>query len=165
MLLTTRVFTDGSAVRNGKRDAVGGLGVYFGPNDPRNRSQVLTHALVQEPVTSILAELLAIMTAVSLSPTDCSVVVYTDSEYSLKCLTTWHKAWRRAGWRKRDGKPPKHIDLIRCIIDMVESKGNITFHHVRSHTSAPPRDSDEYEVWFGNHEADRLATAACRNGA
>jgi ribonuclease HI len=28
--------TDGSAFRNGKADAIAGIGVYFGPGDPRS---------------------------------------------------------------------------------------------------------------------------------
>ena len=33
------VYTDGSCSNNGKKDAAAGIGVYFGPDDPRNVSR------------------------------------------------------------------------------------------------------------------------------
>ena len=33
---TEIIFTDGSCINNGKRNAYGGVGVYFGKNDTRN---------------------------------------------------------------------------------------------------------------------------------
>ena len=30
------VYTDGSCINNGKKTAKAGLGIYFGPDDPRN---------------------------------------------------------------------------------------------------------------------------------
>jgi ribonuclease HI len=33
------VYTDGACINNGKANAVAGIGIYFGENDPRNVSQ------------------------------------------------------------------------------------------------------------------------------
>lgn len=38
---TVRVYTDGACSENGKHGATGGIGVFFGPGDPRNISEPL----------------------------------------------------------------------------------------------------------------------------
>lgn len=156
-----KIFTDGSVFRNGQPDAYGGLGVYFGPDDPRNKSQVLTRELIHQSVTSILAELLAIMTALLLAPQDEPLDIYTDSLYALKCLTTWCRAWERNGWKKRNGQDVSHKDLLRSLLYMCREHGRVTFHHVRSHTPEPS-DPMLREIWWCNREADRLAQEASR---
>ena len=34
-----QVFTDGSCPNNGKKNAIAGIGIYFGENDPKNKSE------------------------------------------------------------------------------------------------------------------------------
>ncbi|KAJ6548853.1 hypothetical protein B0H19DRAFT_855805, partial [Mycena capillaripes] len=50
------IYTDGSAINNGKEDAQAGAGVYYGPNDGRNRAiRVPTELLPSNNVGEILA--------------------------------------------------------------------------------------------------------------
>ena len=55
------VYTDGACSNNGRSNARAGFGVYFGKDDPRNVSEAY-----KEPQTNNVAELLAIIKALSI---------------------------------------------------------------------------------------------------
>ena len=87
--------------------------------------------------------------------------IYTDSEYSMKCITTWSKTWERNGWMSSKKQPVKHQDIRKPLIatykELSKMLGfNISINHVRSHTGK--KDS----ISKGNEEADDLATNAAR---
>ena len=89
------------------------------------------------------------------------VVVVSDSQYSIDCVTKWCHNWARNNWVKADGvSPVKHSDLIRAILaemrSLAESGRPVSFTHVRSHTGA----KDVFSL--GNAAADKLATTAAR---
>ena len=52
------VYTDGACSNNGKSNALAGIGIYFGPNDGRNVSRLVTGKQ-----TNNVAELTAIIEA------------------------------------------------------------------------------------------------------
>src|SRR5258706_1173409 len=41
----------------------------------------------------------------------CDVEVYTDSEYLRDGISTWVAGWKMRGWKTRDKKPVKNVDL------------------------------------------------------
>ncbi|KAG5362769.1 hypothetical protein CJU89_1904 [Yarrowia sp. B02] len=102
---TYEVYTDGACINNGYANAIAGAGVYFGKNNPKNRSLRLNGS----HHTSQTAELAAIYFALRCivdEKADKDYVLYTDSDYSLKCLTVWYKTWERNGSTPRDSLWP-----------------------------------------------------------
>ena len=83
------IFTDGSCINNGKQNAFGGVGVYFGKKDRRNYSK----PQLEKP-SNQKGELEAIAKALELSKSN-NIIIYTDSQYSIKCINKWIHNWRK----------------------------------------------------------------------
>lgn len=139
-----RIYTDGSALGNGAHGAVAGVGVYFGPNDKRYvprtlivaRKSANTHACrnISEALegtrqTNQRAELTAILRALELSPRDRPVTIYSDSSYSINCVTTWFQKWRANGWLNAAKKPVENKDLIEKVLGLLEERERIGRAH------------------------------------
>ncbi|KAH3943176.1 hypothetical protein HBI70_194600 [Parastagonospora nodorum] len=145
------VYTDGSALGNGKVGAVGGVGVYFGPNDSRNISEPLRGSRQ----TNQRAELTAVARALDHIPIDRSALIHTDSNYSIKCLTEWFQKWEKNNWKSSSGKDVENKDLVEPIIarirerDMCRAKTD--FKWIKGHANDP-----------GNVAADLLAVQGSR---
>jgi hypothetical protein len=85
--------------------------------------------------------------------------VYTDSKYSLDCLQKWSTRWIKDNWRKADGHPVLHQDLLKPMVALWSRLSkSVTLHHVAAHTG----NSDPLSV--GNAKADELATMATAGG-
>lgn len=143
------VYTDGSCSNNGKLDAAAGIGIYFGENDPRNISE-----RVEGKQTNNTAELTAILHTFPLIESDLAagkkVMIVSDSEYSIRCLTTYGEKCAKANWK--DEIPNK--DLVRKLYELYKGKQNVKFHHIMAHTG----NTDIHSV--GNDGADKLANLA-----
>lgn len=65
------------------------------------------------------------------------VWIISDSEYSIKCVTTWFKSWRKINgvYYNSADKPVANIELILEIIDLLKQIKNYRFIKVRSHIS------------------------------
>ncbi|KAK0702426.1 ribonuclease H-like domain-containing protein [Apiosordaria backusii] len=135
---------NGAVPGNGK--AIGGIGVWFGDNDPRNISERLAGPVQ----TSQRAELTAIVRALQALDVDSPIEIRTDSQYAIDCVTKWCDVWIKNGWKTTEHMPVKNADLIkaiRALIDQRDEKGTITiFTKVDGHSGD-----------YGNDEADRLA--------
>jgi len=79
--------------------------------------------------------------------------IYTDSEYSINCLTKWIKVWKKNGWKTTSDKKVKNTDIIKPIHKYM-NKYMIIFHHVNSHTG-----KNDYKS-IHNGIADKLAVKA-----
>ncbi|TGZ77727.1 ribonuclease H-like protein, partial [Ascodesmis nigricans] len=157
-----RIYTDGSALSNGRHNSRAGIGVYFGEADSRNISEPLTGPRQ----TNQRAELTAILRAITAAPLHRPVLIFTDSQYAIKCVTVWHQAWERNNWKNSTGKPVENRDLVESILKKIREreiegrrrgagmgKGGWTrFEWVKGHTG----------VDDGNSKADRLAVAGAR---
>ena len=143
------VYTDGACSKNGMRGASAGIGVYFGEGDVRNISKRLPGKQ-----TNNVAELTAIISVFPFIESDIRtgkrIAIVTDSEYSIKCASSYGERCSKKGWV--DDIPNK--ELVRQIYTLYSREPNIRFIHVKAHTG----QSDIHSV--GNHHADRLATAA-----
>lgn len=146
------VFTDGSYMRN---DNIAGYGIYFPNGEIPNVSKPFIH----KPITSQRAELYAIYKAILIITnvlTVDKIIIYSDSEYSIKSLTIWIKKWKTNNWKSSTGEPVKNVDIIKKIDNCINDfDGVVKFIHINSHTGKTDRLS------LANHEADILA----RNGA
>ncbi|KIV92585.1 hypothetical protein, variant 2 [Exophiala mesophila] len=148
-----RIYTDGSSLKNGQVGARAGVGVYFGPQDPKNVSE----ALKGSKQTNQRAELTAILRALEIAPRHREVTIYTDSKYSIDCVTNWYKNWQRRNWTTADRKPVVNKDVIMEIREKIEEreslKRNTYFVWVKGHANDP-----------GNIAADQLAVAGAMSG-
>ncbi|MCM1194140.1 MAG: hypothetical protein NC389_17170 [Acetatifactor muris] len=64
----------------------------------------LTQEEVLEEVTANQAELQILAAALGRLREPCGLVIYTDSAYLNAGLMDWLPAWKRADWRKADGR-------------------------------------------------------------
>lgn len=163
------VWTDGSSYRNGYPDCQAGYGVFFSQGNPLNLSKPMVGILGEkETPSNQKAELKAIEAALGVVDKHFrigveEVVVYSDSQYSINCVTKWIRQWQRNGWQTTSGKDVKNKTIIKGIWTAMEDLKQrgiaVKFKHLNSHTK-PPKDktSKDYRLWFGNHMADKLAT-------
>lgn len=174
------VYTDGSCVGNGCRDAMGGIGVFFGPNDPYNVSEPIfppsssSSRLSDFRVTSQSMELAACLKAIqqSLARSDKSegqlhIRIYTDSDYVIYAMKS------DVSWQKK--QLPMDRAYIKKLLKAVEDVGGggssggqqhqygVTFVHISAHQSAPMSPYlTGLAHWFGNRDADALASRAAQ---
>ena len=143
------VFTDGSCIGNGKKVTFGGYGIYF----PHGEYPNISESFTLRPVTNQRTESYAILRALQLLIDEGhdKIILYTDSEYSIKSITKWASGWEKNGWNTTKG-PVKNLDLIKPLHQLYQqNKDKISIIHVRSHTGK------EDFIYLGNAEADRLA--------
>lgn len=158
------VFCDGSTLGNGHRNASGGIGIYFGPNDPRNVSEPYTRDTPTNQKTELYAMLRTIQILDRMTTQNPEIKynchIYTDSEYTINCLTKWMPTWINNCWVKADGNPVKNVSLLKELSGYYYGKRHnssvMQLHHVMAHTGL---DSPEA---IGNYHADRLATNGSR---
>lgn len=157
-----KVFTDGSTPNNGARDAIGGIGVFFGEDSPCNYSECFYSR--EQKITNNMMELMAIQKAIHIwnqNYSNTRLVIYTDSLYSLNCITKWAKSWEKNGWTRPSGAKPENLNLIRELYEAY-SLQPIRFVHCNSHLQPPSdRTSESYKIWYGNYKADQLASNVC----
>jgi ribonuclease HI len=153
--LGMQVWTDGACTGNGTPQAKGGVGVYIGPQDPRNLSRPLD---MEAPHTNNKAELRAIQLGLDVIEKQhpARAILYSDSDYAIKSLTQYIKTWRRNGWLSSKGEPVCNQEIIQEIdsqMARLEHLGTkLQLQHVRGHTGRQD----------GNFYADQLATEAIR---
>ena len=160
---TFNIFCDGACSKNGRRGARGGYGVAVLKNGAEVAA--LSEALeAGEPQTNQRAELRGLQAAVGIAADVAEggavVRIYSDSEYSINCITRWGAGWRRAAWRKADGGPVLHRDIIEPLLAVwedVKTRG-VALQHVAAHTGRGDGLSR------GNARADELATASIGGG-
>jgi ribonuclease HI len=129
-----RIYTDGSCILNGKPNARGGWAVYFPGGQFKNMAEKYTN----HP-TNQRCELTAIQKAIEATKEYIigggKIEIYTDSEYSLKCLQEYCKKWSINGWIKADKKPIENRDIIEPLYSFYSMYWRqISIKHVRAHT-------------------------------
>ncbi|KAB9006557.1 hypothetical protein FH972_026911 [Carpinus fangiana] len=134
---TLFIYTDGSSLDSNKRD--------------RN----LSEALPGPRQTNQRAELTAIKRALDLAPLDRDVEIYSDSNYSIKCVTEWFRTWRRNGWLNAAKKAVENRDIIEDILSKIDernmARSKTEFQWLKGHADDP-----------GNVAADTLAVSGAR---
>ncbi len=147
-----RVFTDGACSQNGKPGAKAGYAVWF----PENRDlSSAARVPADQPQTNQRAEMTAIRHAVvtleETGHTDEDIVIYTDSDYCINCLTKWIPGWISRGWKTSNGTDVLHRDLIEEISTRLTKFKSHRFVHVRAHTGG------EDDLSKNNDVVDRMA--------
>lgn len=159
------LYTDGSTFDNGKISAKGGYSVFFGDGDSRN----IGEPFFIFPITNNRCEIYACIQALQILARSLSaqkkhrVIIHTDSEYTINCMTKWLPGWKMRGWKKADRKAVENQDLLFWLdklIHLYQVFMEVRFKHIRaSHDTPEPKDksSVEWKDWHGNNEADHLA--------
>jgi ribonuclease HI len=151
---SVEIFTDGSCIKSKYANKCG-IGVHYPNGEYADISRRFTHP----PYTNQRAELYAIykgIQQVNKNDKSIDIIVYSDSEYSIKSLTVWIKTWKKNGWKTANNKPVLNQDIIMKLDELIiKHKGNVSFIHVRSHTGAKDYESAHNDI------VDKLA----KNGA
>lgn len=158
------IFTDGSTTNNCRlsKKARGGVGVYF----PSGNYTDIAEPFYIFPITNQRCELYACIRAVQeiimkIKKKKVKVQIITDSQYVIKSMTKWIHMWIKRGWKKANGVEPLNMDLIYWLYNLTEQhkdKFEITYKHIKAHREEPQnRKSNEYYLWKGNDNADRLS--------
>jgi ribonuclease HI len=148
------VYTDGACSNNGKPNAVAGIGIFFGIDDPRNVSQKLMSESIMRQTNNV-AELMAIIDTFRIIDTDLlsgkKVAIVTDSEYAMKCSDKYGEKCANTGWTK---EIPNKV-LVKILYELcVKWRKSVQIIHVKAHTN----EKDPHSI--GNHYADKLANLA-----
>lgn len=150
-----RIWTDGSCLNNGlKSGSIGGIGVYFGDDDPRNISEPLQ--LLEDDInvndnlsvaTNNKAELMAILKALEFIDNSMNVDIHTDSQYCINSLTVWIHNWKKKNWKNANNKPVQNKNIIQKIDSLISNRKGLTiFTYVKGHANV-----------YENEQADLLA--------
>lgn len=149
-----RVFTDGACSNNGRPGAKAGYAVWFPDHTQLSESARIPEGQSQ---TNQRAELSAIARAIAILDEkgfhDVDVIVYTDSEYSMSCLTKWLPGWVSRNWKTSSGTDVLHRDLIEETSRRLSKFKSHRFVHVRAHTGG----ADDLSI--NNDRVDRMARA------
>jgi ribonuclease HI len=101
---------------------------------------------VRPPTTQNRMELVAAIAALSSIPAGAEAVVFADSTYVVKCFSERRRDdWEQRGWRIKNGKPVKNLDLWLELFALVRER-SVTFEPIPVHAG---------HHW--NEMADRLA--------
>ncbi|SMR63049.1 unnamed protein product [Zymoseptoria tritici ST99CH_3D1] len=160
-----RIYTDGSSLSNGKANAWGGVGVFFGPADKRNISEPLSGT----KQTNQRAELMAMVRALEVAPKDRRIVIVSDSKYSIDCVTDWFRNWQRNNWVNSSKKPVENKDLVMKVLEQLEERLRLNKHRMGDGEDVIPEDKKAYWdrgpggvrfEWVKGHDKDAGNTAA-----
>ncbi len=145
------IYTDGACKYNGSQRARAGIGIHFSENNKISIPDI-SERLIYKKQTNNAAELMAILKSLE----KCleyeikqKIYIYTDSDYSMKCITLWYPEWIKKG----NYKDRKNIDILHKIYDIYK-KLDIEFIHIRAHTGLNDKHS------LGNDMADKLAVGS-----
>ncbi|PWN19616.1 ribonuclease H-like protein [Microstroma glucosiphilum] len=158
---TVVIYCDGAALRNGKTGASAGYGVWFQRICHRDSN---CYGPVEGPQTNQRAELTASITSLpwvlyegsalrhKISPIRSPLVIFTDSRYTINCLTDWVNRWQLNNFTNAKGLSVVNEDLIRDVMEVREAHdGKVRLQYVPGHSGS-----------YGNDQADRLACMAAR---
>ncbi|KAJ8701951.1 hypothetical protein PTI98_000701 [Pleurotus ostreatus] len=144
------VYCDGACKNNGNPDAVAGIGIWWGPDDPRNEAFRCPGAQ-----TNNRAELIAIIMVLLSAPMDGKpLIIKSDSDYSRKCLGEWSRGWIQKNWVTSSGQPVKNRGIIKYLLALLNARQQwghkVEIKWVKGHAGI-----------VGNEGADQLANLGC----
>jgi ribonuclease HI len=143
------VYTDGACSNNGRENAMAGIGIFLGQDDPRNVSE-----LVEGKQSNNTAELTAIIKTWPIIEKDIldgkKVTIVSDSIYAIRCVSSYGEKCAQSFWKK--DIPNK--ELVKVAYEIYKDNKNVEFMHIKAHTD----NQDIHSI--GNDGADRLANKA-----
>ncbi|KAJ9622380.1 hypothetical protein H2203_006599 [Taxawa tesnikishii (nom. ined.)] len=149
-----RIYTDGSSLGNGGMGATAGR--LTKPVRAAHRSAA------DEPACGIDSNLEGTRTL----SRDRRILICTDSNYSIKCVTEWYLRWRDNGWLNASKKPVENKDLIEKIVLEIEERDQIAgleSRDPRGHNMVKFQWVKGHKDDEGNIAADRLAVQGAQD--
>lgn len=135
---TTVAYTDGACKGN---PGAGGWGAHLIFSD--GRTQDLYGG--DKETTNNRMELMGAIQALTHSPLEQNLEIWTDSSYVKKGITEWIEGWKKRGWKTASKKPVANQDLWQQL-DALTQKRDVDWHWVKGHAGHA-----------GNEKADELA--------
>jgi ribonuclease HI len=164
-------YTDGAARDN---PGSGGWGVVLSvthTSDDSREGDVIERGGRLPETTNNRAELTAVIETLKWAQDNGiqTVVVYTDSQYLIRGITSWRHNWQTNGWETRNGDSVKNKKLWQ---DLIKTQDNldVTYEHVEGHAGIPANeraddiatafaDKDETDLYAGPAEEYELSLA------
>lgn len=147
---TIHVYTDGSCYGNGSKDAYGGIGIFFGQNDPRNVGE----PYMDNP-TNNRAELAAIVKTLKILSKEIKarrpIIIHTDSVYAIRCFTTYGNKCAQKNWESKNEKGIPNVEIFKDAYYYLKKNPTVRFEYVKAHTNKKNYES------MANDMADKLA--------
>lgn len=125
------MYTDGACRGN---PGPGGWGVLL-----RSKGQERELAGGTLSTTNNRMELTAAIEGLQALTRECSVAVYTDSEYLRRGIGEWLPKWKASGWRTAARKPVKNEDLWR-LLEEAAARHQVEWHWVKGHSGHPENE-------------------------
>ncbi|XP_014778914.1 ribonuclease H1 [Octopus bimaculoides] len=140
------VYTDGCCFHNGKHGASAGLGIYWGEGE-KNTSERLDGRQ-----TNNRAEIHAAIRAVEQAKAKniSNLIVKTDSQFLINCITKWLEGWKKKNWMKSSGEEVINKEDLQELDEKLEGI-NVKWVHVDAHCGVA-----------GNEAADKLANKGAK---
>ena len=153
------VYTDGATSNNGKKNASGGIGIFFNDNNPDN----LGLRLNLKPITNNICELEACRKAIIIITSkkefdlEDNIIIGTDSKYVINSISLWCSNWEKNNWKNTKKETIKNLNIIKNLRGLY-LKYNIIFKYIKAHQKQPEKDDlENYRDWYGNYMADKLS--------
>lgn len=125
-------------------------------NDP-NKYVIKSGSILEG--TNNIAELTAVIEALSSLKSTCIVDLYSDSMYVINGCTNWLNTWRKNGYRNARNKPIDNMELWKQL-DGLLSKHSIKFNYVKGHSGNTLNDLvDQY----ASNACDQVSIVSLRN--
>lgn len=147
---TINIYTDGS-VKNNRystvNNCIGGIGIYSKELNIRYSEKMENATNNKTELYAILKSLMILENGHSLllNNKEYMINIYSDSMYSINCVTVWYKKWKLNNWKTAKGLC-KNKELIEDITNILEKYNNIYIQYVKGHAGIE-----------GNEIADTLA--------
>ncbi len=140
---TLHIYCDGACINN-PGNAGSGLVIY-----DEDKLPILLYGNYEEYGTNNIAELNALYKALLIASevkSSSEIVIFSDSQYSIDCITKWAYGWKSRSWTKKGGEI-KNLDIIKLAHALYDKiKERISIKHVKGHSGIE-----------GNELADRMA--------
>ena len=148
------VWTDGSC---SAKDRVGGWAFIAAWHE----TEVVGKGGLRDTTISVM-ELTAINEALKrVKPVPgVALVVHSDSQYAVNCLTTWGRKWRVRGWTTATGEEVKNKELIAETLGRIDtylhrSRATVTIKWVKGH--AGNANNERADVYAGDERRRLLS--------
>jgi ribonuclease HI len=149
--MVTVVYTDGACQGN---PGPGGWAWAVSPAGERCGSGGARHSTNQRMEVQAVLEALRVI--------EGPVEIVSDSTYVVNCFRDyWWRGWLARGWKNSQKQPVANRDLWEPLIDLVRTRGDVTFTWVKGHSGNRMNDLvDALAVAAAKGPFDRPAVVA-----